>query len=154
MAKKTTKKKNLEVNFREMKEEDIEGVLAIDRKITGQDRVLTYTPIPRSFLGGELAMSVVAEAEGKIVGFLLGQMISPNYQLGDIAVAQIIGVDPLYLRQHIGTGLVQAFTASCKKRGIDKVHAIVSMYDGWMLSFLRSLDFNHGEMVDFVKSLD
>ena len=154
MARKAAKKKKLEVNIREMKEEDIKAVLAIDRKITGQDRALTYTLIPMSFLGGQLAMSVVAEVEGKIVGFLFGQMVGSNYELGDIAVAQIIGVDPDYLHQRIGTRLVEAFMAFCKKQGIDKVHAMLSVHDWWMISFLRSMNFSHGEMVDFVKSSD
>jgi predicted N-acetyltransferase YhbS len=101
MARKAAKKKKLEMNIREMKDEDIEGVLAVDRKITGQDRALTYTHTPMSFLGGQLAMSVVAEVEGQIVGFVLGQMVNTNYKLGDIAVAQLNGVEPEYHRQHI-----------------------------------------------------
>ena len=153
MADQAARQK-LEVNIRAMREEDLEGVLALDRKITGQYRAVTYHSTPMSFLGGELAISVVAEIEEKIVGFLLGQMVKDNYQLGSIAVAQIIGVDPEYLRLRIGTRMVQAFMACCKERGIDAVHVMVSVHDWWMLSFLRSMGFIHGEMVDFVKAID
>jgi ribosomal protein S18 acetylase RimI-like enzyme len=154
MTGKTAKKKNLKVSIREMKEEDIEGVLSLDRKITGIERAVTYIHTPMRYLGGELALSVIAENEGKIVGFLLGQMVRTNYQLGDTAVAQIIGVDPDFTRHGIGTGLVQAFMTFCKNRGIDKVHSVVNVNDKLIISFLRSMDFSRGEMVDFVKSLD
>jgi len=142
------------VNIREMRQDDIGGVLAIDRKIIGQDRALTYITVPSSYIGGQLAMSVVAEAEGTIVGFLLGQMVEAPYRAMDVALLQVIGVDPEYRRHSIGKKLVQAFMDCCKKRGVDSVHAMVSVYDWWMLSFLQSLEFKHGDMVEFVKPLE
>lgn len=144
----------LPVSVREMREADLEGVLAIDRKITGQNRALTYANVPSSFLGGQLAMSVVAEAPDGIVGFLLGQMVASPYEALDIALVQVIGVDPAYRRQHIGEALMKGFMDCCRGQGIDSVHVMVSVYDWWMLSFLKTLDFKHGEMVEFVKSLD
>ena len=97
-------------------------------------------------------MSVVAEAEGKIVGFLLGQRAGSQGE--EIAHAQIMGVDPSYLHSGIGTRLMQAFIEGCKQQGMVSIHAKVCIHDWWMLSFLRSMDFTHGEMVELVKELD
>jgi GNAT superfamily N-acetyltransferase len=134
-----------------MVENDIEGILAVDRKITGQNRALTYATLPNNFLGGELAMSLVAEVGDRIVGFLLGQRATS--ETTDVAVVQIMGVDPAYLHQRIGTRLMETFFEACRKRGVNSVHSMVSVHDWWMLSFLRSLDFTHGEMVELVKPL-
>lgn len=154
MTDEAAEKHTLPIIIREMKEGDIEGILAIDRKITGQDRALTYTAVPSSFLGGQVAMSVVAETGGTIVGFLLGQMVGSPYEATDIALLQVIGVDPDYRRNKIGNRLVEGFMACCKKKGVDSVHVMVSVHDWWMLSFLRSMGFRHGEMVEFLKPLD
>jgi L-amino acid N-acyltransferase YncA len=154
MEENVAQGQELQVSIREMMERDIDGILAIDRKITGQSRALTYDSSPNNYLGGELAMSVVAEAEGRIVGFLLGRMVESSYKAADIALAQIIGVDPAYLHHRIGTKLMQGFIACCKERGVDSIHAMVSSQDGEMISFLHSMDFIDGEMVELVKPLD
>ena len=55
-----------EVNIRSITEDDIEGVLAIDRKIAGRDRAVTYTTVPNNYVGGEMDVSVVATVDGGI----------------------------------------------------------------------------------------
>ncbi|MGV8059819.1 MAG: GNAT family N-acetyltransferase [Smithellaceae bacterium] len=152
MKENATQRQELQVNIREMVEGDIEAIRAIDRKIVGRSRAFTYVSSPNNYLSGELTMSVVAETEGRIVGFLLGQMWSSSY--ADIAFAQIIGVDPAYLHHHIGTRLMQGFIECSKRRGAESVHAMVRRQDGQMISFLRSMDFIDGEMVELVKPLD
>ena len=79
----------------------------IDRKVTGSNRALTYTTVPDSFVGGKLELSVVAEAGGQIVGFLLGSITESPYGSADSALMRLIGVDPAYQRRGIGTALVQ-----------------------------------------------
>lgn len=153
MTKRDGEEQKIRVNIREMNEGDIDGVLAVDRKITAQDRALTYSTVPESFLGGQIDMSVVAEIEDVIVGFLLGRVVDSPFDPVDIALIKVIGVDPACRRLHIGKMLVDAFMENCKKRGVDSVHAMVSVHDWWMLSFLRSLEFNAGKMVEFVKPL-
>jgi len=68
MAKVAVAKK---VAIRSMKEDDLSGVLALDRKIFGRDRALTYSDPVQDYVGGEMAMSWVAEVQGKIAGFIL-----------------------------------------------------------------------------------
>ena len=154
MTTTDSRKEELQVIIRKMKEDDLEGVMEIDRKITDQDRAVTYSDVPRSFLGGQLDMSVVAEADNRVVGFLFGQMVSLPYQRDDIALAQIMGVDPEYRRRRIGQRLMRALFECCKTQGADSVHVMVSVHDWEMLAFLRSLDFVHGEIAEFVKSLE
>jgi ribosomal protein S18 acetylase RimI-like enzyme len=154
MTTKDSRKQELQVIIREMKEDDIGDIMEIDRKITDQNRAATYSATPRNFLGGQMNMSVVAEADNKVVGFLFGQMISLPYQMDDIALAQTMGVDPDYRRRHIGQRLMQGFYECCKKQGADSVHVMVSVHDRKLLAFFRSLDFVQGEITEFVKTLD
>lgn len=151
MEENATPRQELQVSIRNMMERDIEGVLAIDHKIVGKDRAFTYDFSP---LGGELTMSVVAEAEGRIVGFLLGQTATSSYEATDIAMVQNIGVDPAYLHHRIGTRLMKAFIECCKKRGVESIHAMVRSQDGQLIPFLRSMDFIDGKLVELVRPVD
>jgi ribosomal protein S18 acetylase RimI-like enzyme len=99
-------------------------------------------------------MSVVAEAEGRIVGFLLSQTATSSYEATDIVMVQNIGVDPAYLHHRIGTRLMQSFIECCKKRGLDSIHAMVRSQDGQLIPFLRSMDFIDGKLVELVKPLN
>lgn len=142
------------LNIRKMTAEDIGGVLAIDQKIVGSNRAITYTTVPGSFIGGELDLSVVTEACGRIVGFLLGRMTGSPYSPGNAASLEMIGVDPEYQRRGIGTGLVDLFIQLCKQKEVKSVRTIVSWHDWWLLSFLRSLGFARGEMAEFTRSIE
>lgn len=142
-----------QVSIRAMREEDIEGVLSIDRNIAGDDRVMTYAAAPDSEVGGELGISMVAEVGRETIGFLLGEITDSLYGLGDTAWVRLIGVDPRYQRQSIGSRLLEAFTERCRQKGARSVHIMVRWHDWWLLSFLQSLGFDRGETIEFLKPI-
>ena len=142
------------VKIRNMAEEDIEGVLAIDRKIVGSKRATTYTIAPGNYVGGDIHISVVAEAGGGIVGFLMGRILDSPFGKGDTASLEMIGVDPEYQRQNIATTMTRFFIDHCREKGVRSVRAMVSWHDWQLLSFLKSLEFDRGEMVEFVKTIE
>ncbi|MBN1613956.1 MAG: GNAT family N-acetyltransferase [Deltaproteobacteria bacterium] len=143
-----------QVIVRKITEDDIEDVLAIDRGITGNDRALTYTSAPNSYVGGELGVSVVAEVDGKVVGFLLGQITDSPFGRSDTAMLILMGVDPGYRRRKIGSRLVKAFEGCCRQKGVTSVHVMVSWQDWWLLSFIKSMEFSLGEIAEFVKAVE
>ena len=59
------------VTIRKMEPEDIDAILAIDGKIGGVQRAITYRDLVRDYLGGQMDVSFVAEADNKVVGFVL-----------------------------------------------------------------------------------
>ena len=141
-------KRRGKINIREATEEDIDAMLVVDKKIVGKERAITYRDPISFYLGGELGMSFVAEADGKIVGFALGRLRDPN-----TGWLQAIAIDPEYHHKEIGTKLVEAVVARCHSKGAKTVHTVVSWHDWWMLSFLNSLGFSRGEMVDLQRTL-
>lgn len=143
-----------QINIRPMTEDDLTAVLEIDHKITGDDRAMTYASRPIGYVGGELAISMVAEVDGQVAGFIFGRLTDSPYGRADTASLELIGVDPAYRRQGIGTRLVQAFTEHCREEGARSVRLIVSWHDWWYLSFLRSLGFVRGEMAEFIKPIE
>jgi N-acetylglutamate synthase-like GNAT family acetyltransferase len=149
---KTTETKS-RVKIREMRVEDLEGVLAIERETKGDSRAVTYAPVPDSCIGGEVDASVVVEAGDKIVGFVLGRVVGSPTELCSVAWIELIGILPEYQHKGIGKKMVEAWKLRCRKKGIRKVHVMVNWRDWWMLSFFESLGFSRGDLTDFQAEL-
>lgn len=136
------------IKIRQIIEEDLDAILALDRKLVGKQRAITYKNPIGTYLGGEFGLSFVALENKKIVGFVMGQLEGPGK-----GWIQAIAVDPDYRRQDIGAKLVGALLERYRSRGINTVHVAASWRDAGMLSFLNSLGFSRGEMVELEKTL-
>jgi len=136
--------------IRSMKPEDIAAVLDIDHKIGGGERAATYVTAD---LGGELALSFVAEIGGKIVGFILARHSYAGEPTVETGFIQAIGVDHDYRRQGIATKLVNHFLEHCKSRGLKTVRVTVKEYDSQLKGFFQCLDFSRGQLVDYTRTL-
>lgn len=146
-------KRDQKINVRQIKEEDIANVLSIDARISGTNRALTYTKVPYNYVGGELDISVVAEIEEKLVGFLFGRLTDSHCGPADTAVIQVMGVDPAYYRNGVGSALVQHFVQRCKTKGVKSVHSSVRLRDTWLSNFLDSQGFENSEMVELIRQI-
>jgi len=141
------------ITIRPMVPDDVDNIVAINTKIAGADRALTYASPRYSYLGGELSISMVAEVDGKIVGFILGRLEDSARGWLD-AWTHFMGVDPDYYRQGVGTKLMEGFITRCKAQGAKAVHMMVNWNDWKIVAFLQSLGFSRGNMVDFVASVE
>jgi len=148
-----TAEQRSKVKIREMRVEDLEGVLAIERETKGGSRAVTYAPVPDSCIGGEMGSSVVAEVGDKIVGFVLGRVVGSPTELRDVAWIELIGILPEYQHKGIGRKMAEAWKERCSKKGIKKVHVMVNWRDWWMLAFFESLGFCRGELTDLQAEL-
>ncbi len=137
------------VNIREMSGEDVEGILDIERKVSGKQRAATYTPVPDSCIGGEVENSIVAEADDQIIGFLLGRIARSPIQLRDIAWIELIGILPEYHKQGIGKQLIDVWVENCRIKGISKVHVMLNSRDQIMQPFFKSAGFSQGNLINF-----
>ena len=151
MAKNVQTKSRLKI--REMKVEDLEGVLDIERETKGDSRAATYAPVPDSCIGGEMDASIVAEVGDKIVGFVLGRVVRSPTELRSVVWIELIGISPEYQHKGVGRKMVEAWKERCRKKGINKVHVMVNWRDWWMLSFFQSLGFSRGELTDLQAEL-
>ncbi len=139
--------------MRAMDEEDLEGILEIERASKGRHRATTFAPAPESSIGGEIDNSMVVEDAGRIIGFVLARAVHSPAELGEVAWIEFIGIHPDRQGQGIGTKLIKAWSDRCRQKGIKKVHMMLNWRDWWMQSFFESLGFSRGELVDFQADL-
>ena len=138
--------------IRDMTDEDVEVILAIDRSIIGAERVKTYRNPKTAYLGGDTDLSKVAELEGQIVGFAIGRVMAHSYRMEDIGFLSLIGVIPEYRKKGIGAKLIRAFLRSCKNRDIAHVNTLINLNDVEMCKLFRSVGFLQNDVAEFIIS--
>ena len=91
--------------------------------------------------------ALIAEAQGKVIGFLLG--FSRIDVDAPLAYVHLVGIDPAHRRRGVGKALYQAFTRSAEKRGASVLRAISMSGDDASTLFHRALGFEVREAVDY-----
>ena len=139
------------VKIREMKPDDTRQIIELDKRIMGKERVLSW---PQK-VGRYLEMYYpplchVAEVEGKIVGFILGDVRGWEYALLPAGWVDIMGVDPAYQGKEVGRKLLDAFVQACQRRNM-KTHVIVRKGDERVKGLLIAAGFTEGQLVDYEK---
>lgn len=140
------------VKIRPMEHEDIDSVLAIDRKITGKRRAITYTELITGDLGGVLALSLVAEVNGEVKGFILARRAYVG-EPTEVGLIQILGVDPEYQRRGIASKMVNALLDTCRAKKLSAVRIMINQRDTQLVGLFQHLGFRRGELVDYTKNL-
>jgi ribosomal protein S18 acetylase RimI-like enzyme len=153
------------VKIRVLSENDLEAVVEIDKKVLGNERraywkrKIAYADIyPRPAL--------VAELEGKVVGFIMGYVSGWEFGVPDtIGWIDTLGVDPEYQRRGIGRALFSALIENFKHSGREKtlvakelekpqiegvnvVYTLTNWNDWDLMQFYYAMGFKKGEMLN------
>jgi len=145
--------KEAKVKVRPMEPEDISVILEIDRKISGEQRAITYRDLLEEALGGQMDVSFVAEIDDKMVGFVLAYLTYVREKVTEACMIQIFGVDPAYQRQGIASQLIQRQLEECQSKGIKLVRVMVEERDTPLQNFFKRLGFGRGHYIDYSKNL-
>ena len=140
------------LNIRHMTSSDTTDISKIDQKITGRER--GWQQKASSHFGMyHPSFSFVAEVEGKLVGFIIGDLRGADYALPPGGYIDIMGVDPEYQGKGIGKKLLEYFIRECLDSGI-KARGLLRGDQKRMHAFLTAAGFQRGDLVEFVKGFD
>jgi predicted N-acetyltransferase YhbS len=146
-------RKERKIRIRSMQPEDIDGVLAIDRKISGVRRAVTYTDLITGDLGGVLDLSFIAEVDGQVAGFILARRAYVGEPVTEVGLIQILGVDPDYWRQGIATKLVNALLDACQAKKLNAVQIVINERNSQLQPLFAHMGFKRGQLIDYTKTL-
>jgi len=135
--------------IRAMREDDLERIIEIDNLVLGERRPAYWqgkvemtgkrSPLP----------SLVAEMEGKVVGFIPGDASGWEYGVPEnIGWIDTIGVDPAYQRKGVARMLTEEMLNYMKKVGVDSVYTLVNWRDWTLLQFFDAMGFKRGDMIN------
>lgn len=155
----------VKVKIRPMTRGDLQAVIDIDQVIRHHGEAMTYINITtdrvfsaktniNSKLSGKkedtikeafaklLNLGFVAEAGGKVCGFVLGRIARAKGSNAEVGTIAILGVHPQYQRKGIASELVKALTEKFRNRKIETVriaHRGVASRDTPLLDFIDAI---------------
>ncbi len=120
----------VKVNVRMIRKNDLDGIVAIDKIITGQDRREYYQRKLGHALDKDVNASVVAEVDGKLVGFMMGDVFFGEYGIPDAtATIDTLGVHPEFQKHGVASELMDQFLMNMKAANVKKIYTLVNWND-------------------------
>jgi len=138
-----------EINIRRMTEGDLQGIKDIDRALVGPERALSWPlEVEAEWWVYRPSLNFVAEVDGEVVGFLLGDIRGAEYRTDMSGWIDMIGVAPENQHKGIGQRLVEAFCEECWRNEV-KARVIIREDDQHLIGFWTSVGFQRGNLVSY-----
>src|SRR4030042_178220 len=143
------------VNIRPMTVGDVDAIVEIDRRILGKLRPEYWKKLVPQNPHYPFS-SLVAEFEGKVVGFVVGEVSGWEFGVPDtIGWLSTIGVDPDYQHKGIAKKLSQEFVKNMKMIGVGVIYTLVNWNDWDLLKFFKAMGFTRGgDMINLELKID
>jgi len=153
-----------DVKIRPMERSDINAMLAVygkirEEKIPGVKRsrlsyrsAMTFDEVALTNPGGPLDLSLVAEVDGNVVGFIWGRLALVGIPIDEVGIIHMLIVDPDYQKQGIATKLVNAMVKRCHDRGVNTLRAVIDERHWELQNYFQSLGFQRSELLIYTKT--
>jgi GNAT superfamily N-acetyltransferase len=119
--------------------EDLEQVIEIDTLVTGLRKAAYWAEILRRYGGGRRQRYfLVAEADGRIEGYVIGEVRDWEFGSPPCGWVFAISVRPDARLGGTGTQLLGAISDSFRRAGVSKLRTMLARDNQLILSFFRS----------------
>jgi ribosomal protein S18 acetylase RimI-like enzyme len=130
------------VRVRPLDELDIGSVVRIDERITGVYRPEFWEQRVGYYLRRDPESSRVAEVDGKVVGFMLGDVRAGEFGIEEPSGwIERFGIDPEHRGRDLGKQMFEAIVQHFRECGAGAVRTLVDGKDAGLTGFLKALGF-------------
>ena len=144
------------IEVRDLRRADLDDVVRIDALHTGERKIEYWQRVFRDFLepGGHGRVGLAAHAEGRLIGYLVGEVRA--FEFGSEACGWIfaVGVDPDEARRGVASALLGEACLRFRQAGVARVRTMVRRNAVEVLSFFRANRFRGGSFVQLERELD
>jgi ribosomal protein S18 acetylase RimI-like enzyme len=131
-----------QARVRPLDELDIGAIVKIDERITGIYRPEVWEGRVGYYLRRDPDSSQVAEVDGRVVGFMLGDVRAGEFGLEEPSGwIERFGIDPDYRGRDLGRQLFDTLVGHFRAKGVSAVRTLVDQKDGGLSGFLAALGF-------------
>ena len=137
------------MKIRPLKKGDLKTIIEIDEKVLGENRK-DYWKRKFSLMNDKASkVSLVAEVEGKVVGFILGDVSGWEFGIPDtVGWIDTIGIDPAHQKRGLATALANEVINNLKALGVRTIYTLIN-WDSWdLLQFFHAMGFSRGDMIN------
>jgi ribosomal protein S18 acetylase RimI-like enzyme len=145
------------IRVEDLRPGDLEDVIRIDALHTGGKKPSYWERVFRDFVGRDddnTRVGLAARREGRLAGYLLGEVRAFEFGSEPCGWIFSIGVDTADLRGKIATSLLTECCRRFRSAGVKRVRTMVVRNDVPVLSFFRSNGFVAGSFVQLELDLE
>lgn len=143
-----------QIRIRPLDEMDISAIVGIDEKIGGAYRPEVWERRIGYYVRRDPETSVVAEVDGRVVGFMLGEVRSGEFGLEEpTGWIEVLGVDPEHRGRALGRQMAEALLQHFRERGAHSVRTLVDERNEELRSFFSSAGFEPSSLRAFTRPI-
>jgi N-acetylglutamate synthase-like GNAT family acetyltransferase len=143
----------MDVNIRPLTENDFEAVSEIQEAIMKKKSGEGLKKRMHDYIKKDPEANLVAEAEGKVVGFVIGGIKDWEFGVEKSGWLEIIGIHPKYMGQGIGRMLGKRLLEHFKNKNIKNIYTVARWDSGDLLAFFKSIGFNRSDFINLERRL-
>jgi ribosomal protein S18 acetylase RimI-like enzyme len=137
------------VEIRALKAEDLDAIVKVDEMVLGESRKDYWERRLTLMSNKSSEISLVAEVEGQVVGFILGDVSGWEFGVPEtIGWMDTIGVAPAYQKRGVATALAHELIKNLKAIGVRTIYTLVSWDDWDLLQFFHAMGFTRGDLIN------
>lgn len=145
---------NSEVTIRPADTVDLDGMTAIDEKLSGSYRARLIEGLAGYYLRRNPEGCLVAESDGRVVGYMMGLVRTGEFGFNDpTGWIEVLGVDPDFRGKAVGRKLAESLIEHFRQRGAACVRTLVDEEMGEIAGFFAALGFEPAPLRPLVKHL-
>jgi len=140
--------------IRNLKIGDSEDISRIQESITKEPSTIDYYKVVQEEVKKDSSVNVVADLDGKVVGFIITYILHGGFGLEKSAWIGLFGVKPKYMGSGIGKKMAKKVFDELTKMNIKNVFTSVKWDSVDLLSFFKSLGFDRCNFINLKKVID
>lgn len=145
------------VIVRALRPDDVAAIVRIDGVQTGETKPVYWKRIFREFLAADEAsarVGLAAERDGRVIGFLFGDVRAFEFGSEPCGWILEIGVDPKVTRSGVASALLREGSHRLRATGVSVVRTMVRRNNVPVLTFFRTNGFAAGPYVQLELTTD
>ena len=141
---------------RTLREDDMDGIARIDRRVTGRARrAYLCRALAETLADSAVRVSLAAFGDGALAGFVMARVDYGDFGRPEpVAVIDSLGVDPLQMRQGVGRALLSQLFFNLAALGVERVETVVAWGDWTLAAFFDAAGLRPSQRLAFVKLFD
>jgi ribosomal protein S18 acetylase RimI-like enzyme len=143
------------LTVRSLTELDLDGIVRIAEKTRGRYEPDLWESRVTYYLRRAPEGSVVAEADGEVVGFMLGDVRTGEFGIEEKSGwIEVLGVDPEAAGRGVGRALADEMLSRFRRAGVGTVRTMVDVSMPELEAFFGRLGFEADSLRAYAKRLD
>jgi ribosomal protein S18 acetylase RimI-like enzyme len=136
------------VKLRRLTTQDMEQVISIQQSITRQPVSARWRDMLAKHVDNDSQIGIVAEIDGKVTGFIIGEIKVGGFGTELTGWLEMVGVAPDQMGSGVGRALAQGLFEDLVRQGVTEVLTSVRWDSGDMLAFFKNLGFDRSPFIN------